>query len=166
MNKMILIMVFDKNLEYLLFCKRAKNPYKGKLNFVRGKVRYDEHSKIGAYRELEEETGIRRGDIDLHRMMELKFTAFPEHDSKLIVYAGILDKPAITTNLKEELNPLEWLPVTGVNFWDTNLFAGDGNIGYFIVEALRVIGVLDSEFILDGNIIRRPNYTKEAHDGE
>ena len=57
------IVVFDKNKEKLLFCKRAKNPYKGLLNFVGGKVEPEENSENAAYRELFEETGISRRDI-------------------------------------------------------------------------------------------------------
>ena len=52
------IVVFDKNKEKLLFCKRAKNPYKGLINFVGGKVEPEETSENAAYRELFEETGI------------------------------------------------------------------------------------------------------------
>ena len=57
------IVVFDKNKEKLLFCKRAKNPYKGLLNFVGGKVEPEETSEHAAYRELFEETGISKKDI-------------------------------------------------------------------------------------------------------
>ena len=43
------IVVFDKNKEKLLFCKRVKNPYKGLLNFVGGKVEPEETSEHAAY---------------------------------------------------------------------------------------------------------------------
>ena len=55
------IVVFDKNKEKLLFCKRSKNPYKGLLNFVGGKVEPEETSEHAAYRELFEETGVAAG---------------------------------------------------------------------------------------------------------
>ena len=38
MRKLNLIVVFDKSLNKVLFCIRAKEPYKGLYNFVGGKV--------------------------------------------------------------------------------------------------------------------------------
>ena len=38
MRKLNLIVVFNKDLSKGLFCIRAKEPYKGKYNFVGGKV--------------------------------------------------------------------------------------------------------------------------------
>lgn len=67
------IVVFDKNKEKLLFCKRAKNPYKGLLNFVGGKVEPEETNEHAAYRELFEETGIARRDIELYRLMDMTY---------------------------------------------------------------------------------------------
>ena len=42
MKKLNLIVVFNNNLEKVLFCIRAKEPYKGLYNFVGGKVEEDE----------------------------------------------------------------------------------------------------------------------------
>lgn len=50
------IVVFNKDKSKVLFCKRVKEPFKGKYNFVGGKVENGEHSLHAAYRELEEET--------------------------------------------------------------------------------------------------------------
>ena len=73
------IVVFDKNMEKLLFCKRAKDPYKGLYNFVGGKLEEGETGICAAYRELCEETGISKRDIRLHkriinRSLFLKYT--------------------------------------------------------------------------------------------
>ena len=38
MRKLNLIVVFNTNLDKVLFCIRAKEPYKGLYNFVGGKV--------------------------------------------------------------------------------------------------------------------------------
>lgn len=38
MRKLNLIVVFSKKLDRVLFCIRAKEPYKGLYNFVGGKV--------------------------------------------------------------------------------------------------------------------------------
>ena len=58
MKKCNVILVYDENKEKILMCKRKKNPYKGLLNLVGGKVEKDELSEHAAYRELYEETGI------------------------------------------------------------------------------------------------------------
>lgn len=49
------IVVFDKDKEKVLFCKRKKEPFKGLYNFVGGKVESGETSDAAAYRELQEE---------------------------------------------------------------------------------------------------------------
>lgn len=46
------IVVFDKDKTKTLFCKRMKEPFKGTLNFVGGKVEPGESSEDAAYREL------------------------------------------------------------------------------------------------------------------
>ena len=58
MRKLNLIVVFKKNLDKVLFCIRAKEPYKGMYNFVGGEVEEGEINDEAAYRELFEETGI------------------------------------------------------------------------------------------------------------
>ena len=60
MRRLNLIVVFSPNLEEILFSIRAKEPYKGMYNFVGGKVEDGETNDDGAYRELQEETGITR----------------------------------------------------------------------------------------------------------
>ena len=64
MKVMNVIAVYDRNREHVLMCIRSKNPYKGKLNFVGGKVEPGEDGVTAAYRELEEETGYKAKDID------------------------------------------------------------------------------------------------------
>ena len=63
MRKLNLIVVFNKELDKSLFCIRAKEPYKGMYNFVRGKVEEGETNDDVAYRELFEETGISKENI-------------------------------------------------------------------------------------------------------
>ena len=59
MKKMNVIVVFDKNLEKTLMCKRTKEPYIGMYNLVGGKIEKENDGLNEAYRELEEETNIR-----------------------------------------------------------------------------------------------------------
>ena len=119
------IVVFNYDKTKALFCRRIKDPFKGKLNFVGGKVEAGESEEDAAYRELMEETGITREDIRLHRLMDIRYY---HQGFDLEMYVGILreDKP-----LREELNPLLWLPLTE-NFADRERFAGEQNIAHIM----------------------------------
>ncbi|MCI8646915.1 MAG: NUDIX domain-containing protein [Firmicutes bacterium] len=126
------IMVYNASREKLLFCKRMKDPYKGKLNLVGGKIEPGEDGLAAAYRELEEETGIARHEILLKHMMN--FTYFNQN-CIVEVYVGSLrcDK-----ELREETHPLLWLDMDE-DFFDLDRFAGEGNIGH-MVEQVRIYG--------------------------
>ena len=66
-----------KSGEKLLFCKRMKDPYKGKYNLVGGKIEPSEDGFVAAYRELEEETGITKEQVtDLFRNRRRRFLFF------------------------------------------------------------------------------------------
>jgi 8-oxo-dGTP diphosphatase len=54
-------------------CRRKKNPYKDLLNFVGGKIEPGEDHMDAAYRELWEETAIRKSDIRLTHVMDLSY---------------------------------------------------------------------------------------------
>lgn len=127
MKKMNVIVVFDKNLEKTLMCKRTKEPYIGMYNLVGGKIEKENDGLNEAYRELEEETNIKKKDIDLIHFMNLSYTKW---DKELEVYYGILKKEV---ELIEEVNKLEWVNIND-NFFDMNKYAGEGNIGHIIEE--------------------------------
>lgn len=131
------VVVFDKNKENLLFCKRAKNPYKGLLNFVGGKVEPEEGSEYAAYRELLEETGISRKQIKLHRLMD--FTYY-QQQFVLEIYVGVLEQDV---TLVEEVNSLEWISIED-DFADSSRYAGDKNIAH-IVEMARKFEIKKEE---------------------
>jgi len=127
MKKMNVIVVFDKNLEKTLMCKRTKEPYIGMYNLVGGKIEKENDGLNEAYRELEEETNIKKKDIDLIHFMNLSYTKW---DKELEVYYGILKNEI---ELIEEVNKLEWVNIND-NFFDMNKYAGEGNIGHIIEE--------------------------------
>ena len=122
------IAVFSEDGKKLLMCERKKEPYKGLLNFVGGKIEDGEDGTDAAYRELFEETGIGKEKIELKRVMD--FTYFSD-GFYLEIYAGRLSSPVV---LKEEKNPLLWVGVDENReaFFDSSRFAGDGNIGHII----------------------------------
>ncbi len=121
MKKYNVIAVFSENKQQILFCKRMKNPYKGLYNFVGGRVEKYENSYDAAYRELYEETGITREDIELSKLIDFTF-----YHSNFIVesFAGRLKK---NVNLVEELHPLEWHSRND-DFTNLDKYAGQGSI--------------------------------------
>ena len=123
--------VFDQHKDKVLFCKRAKEPYKGRYNFVGGKVEPGELSYDAAYRELQEETGIGRNDICLFKMMD--FVYYGTENFVLEIYVGQLQEDV---QLVEEVNPLLWLSLSE-DFADPDRFAGDQNIAHIINVALK-----------------------------
>ena len=84
MKKTNLILVYNKENDKVLMCKRAKEPFKGKFNLVGGKVENGENELFAAYRELQEETGITEKDIDLTHLMNFEYKI---SDMELEVFA-------------------------------------------------------------------------------
>lgn len=125
MRKLNLIAVFNKNLDKILFCIRAKEPYKGLYNFVGGKVEKGETNDEAAYRELFEETGISSKDIELEHFMDLNYF---KYENNLQVYYGILKHKV---NLIEEKNKLEWVDINE-ELLNNEKFAGNYNIPHII----------------------------------
>ena len=124
------IIVFNPTKDAVLFCKRQKDPYKGRLNFVGGKVDPGEKSDQAAYRELQEETGITRKQIRLYRLMDIRYY---DQDFDLELYVGKLEKDI---PLKEETNPLLWLSLDE-DFTDKERFAGEQNIAHIMNVAMQ-----------------------------
>ena len=127
MRKFNLIVVFNKKLDKVLFCIRAKEPYKGKYNFVGEKVEEGESNDFAAYRELFEETGIAKEDIELEHFMDLNYF---KYKNNLQVYYGILKHDV---SLIEEKNKLEWVTIDK-ELLDNEKFAGNYNIPHIITQ--------------------------------
>ena len=126
-----LIMVYNKDRTKLLFCKRKKDPYQGLYNFVGGKIDEGEDGFQAAYRELFEETGLGRDDIELYHMMNF---LYHNQQCYVEVYAGVLREDGI--RLVEEKNPLIWFN-EDQDFFDCKRFAGEGNIGHMVEQVRR-----------------------------
>lgn len=65
MKKLNVILVFNKDENKILMCKREKEPYKGKFNLVGGKVEKNEDELHAAYRELEVYAGRLNKEVKL-----------------------------------------------------------------------------------------------------
>jgi len=127
MRKLNLIVIFNESLDEVLFCIRAKEPYKGLYNFVGGQVEEGETDNEAAYRELFEETGISSMDIELEHFMDLNYY---KYENNIQVYYGILKHKV---NLIEEKNKLEWV-VINEELLNNSKFAGNYNIAHIITQ--------------------------------
>ena len=127
MKKLNVIIVYNKEENKILMCKREKEPYKGKYNLVGGKLEENEDNLEGAYRELEEETGITKDDTILTYLMNFEYKLL---DMQLQVFVGKLNKEK---TLVEEVNKLYWMDLNE-NFFDEEKFAGEGNIGHMLCQ--------------------------------
>ncbi len=119
------IAVYNKACDRLLMCRRRKDPYKGLLNLVGGKIDPNEDGYCAAYRELCEETGITENDIILTRLMSFHYHM---DDSFVEVYAGRLNK---NLEVRGDENELLWVTLDK-DFFDMKEFAGEGNIGHML----------------------------------
>ena len=119
------IVVFNKELDRMLMCRRKKDPYKGLSNFVGGKIEKGEDGYAAAYREMFEESGITSDDIGLTHLVD--FT-YPLDSCYVEVYVGRLNK---SVDVKGDENELYWSELDK-NFFDSSLYAGYGNIGHIM----------------------------------
>ena len=127
MKKLNVILVYNKEEEKILMCKREKEPYKGKFNLVGGKVEQGEKELDAAYRELQEETGITKQDINLKHLMNFQYEML---DMELELYVGKLNKEK---EVIEEINKLYWFD-KNEDFFNVEKFAGEGNIGHMVKQ--------------------------------
>ena len=119
------VVVFNKDMDRMLMCRRKKEPYKGLSNFVGGKIEKDEDGYAAAYREMQEESGISSDDISLTHLVD--FT-YPLDECYVEVYVGRLNK---SVEVKGDENELYWSELDK-NFFDSSLYAGYGNIGHIM----------------------------------
>ena len=121
------IVVFNKETDKMLMCKRRHNPYKGLSNFVGGKIEENESGLDAAYRELEEETAITKNDITLSHLMDFTYHL---GNCYLEVYVGKLNK---SIDVSGDKNDLYWSTLDH-NFFDATQYAGEGNIGHIMMH--------------------------------
>lgn len=135
------LMIYSKNIDQLLMCKRLNNPYKGLSNLVGGKIEAGETGIEAAYRELIEETGISKEDVILHHLMDFKYYL---HQCYVEVYVGRLKRDVIVSG---DENDLYWSDLNQ-NFFDMSLYAGEGNIGHMIEQVNMCKDKIFSEVLL------------------
>jgi len=109
----------------LLLIQRRDHPSIHKWALPGGFLNMDEDLIQGAYRELEEETGISSKDINLTHLMDFTYYI---HDCYLEVYVGKLNKEF---RVFGDENELIWADLKE-DFFHINKYAGEGNIGHII----------------------------------
>ena len=134
------LMIYNKDMDRLLMCKRLKNPYKGLSNLVGGKIDIGEIGIEAAYRELFEETTISKEDITLHHLMDFKYYL---HRCYVEVYVGKLKCDLVVSG---DENELYWSDLNQ-DFFDMTLFAGEGNIGHMIEQVKMSKSILADELL-------------------
>lgn len=122
-----LIVVFNKEEDRMLMCKRLKEPYLGLSNFVGGKIETNENGLDAAYRELFEESAIGREDIILTHLMDFTYHL---DNCYVEVYVGKLNRDV---DIYGTENTLYWSDFNH-NFFDPSLYAGEGNIGHIMMH--------------------------------
>lgn len=125
-----LVAVFSEDCTKMLMCKRLKDPYKGLINMVGGKIEENEEHESAAYRELFEETGITREQIRLTHLMDFTYHL---DNCYVEVYVGKLN---CDVTVKGDENTLFWSGFDH-DFFDMKEYAGEGNIGH-IMEHIRL----------------------------
>ena len=130
MKQYNVVVIFNKEMNKTLMCKRTKEPYIWMYNLVGGKIEKGNEGLNEAYRELVEETNISKNDVELKYFMNIEYVSF---NKSLEVYYGTLNKEV---ELVEEVNKLEWVDIND-NFFDMTKYAGEGNIGH-IIEEIKV----------------------------
>ncbi|MCL2045642.1 MAG: NUDIX domain-containing protein [Oscillospiraceae bacterium] len=121
------ILLYDVNIEHLLLCKRKKEPYRGRMNLIGGKIEYGENGIDSAYREMLEEANVEKEAVDLFHVMDFKYYM---SDCYVEVYAG---KLKYDVEVSGDENELIWSDLD-CDFFDMEAYAGEGNIGHMIEQ--------------------------------
>nr|WP_249312981.1 NUDIX hydrolase [Lederbergia citrea] len=135
-------MIYNKDMNQLLMCKRLRDPYKGLSNLVGGKIEVGESGIESAYRELFEETSISKEDVNLHHLMDFKYYL---QNCYVEVYVGRL-KREVRVSVDE--NVLYWSNLNK-DFFDMSLYAGEGNIGHMVEQ----VNMVKDSLLSDKNIL-------------
>ncbi|GAB6989877.1 NUDIX hydrolase [Paenibacillus pini] len=134
------LMIYNKDMDRLLMCRRLRNPYKGLSNLVGGKIENGELGIDAAYRELFEETNITHEDIVLNHLMDFKYYL---QNCYVEVYVGRLKREV---HISGDENELYWSDLDK-DFFDMSVYAGEGNIGHMI-EQVKMSRVLENDNII------------------
>ena len=120
MKKLNVIIVYNKEENKILMCKREKEPYKGKYNLVGGKLEENEDSFNAAYRELKEETGLTLTSYRFRGIVTFITDGLEEAEYMHLYTADGFEGEIIDC----DEGTLEWVPknkIPELNLWEGDL---------------------------------------------
>lgn len=132
MKKYVLIICIDNTYESTLLLLRNKDPYKDLFNAVGGKIEVNESYIAAAYREFEEETGVKT-----ENMKWLVTCNFPS-EIELNVYYTMIPRDIVQDYTVMEEGTLCWFRLKLVESNSISM-AGEGNLPYFVKAAMADI---------------------------
>lgn len=132
-----LSILFSHDKKRVLMCWHRKQEA---YNFIGGKVRDMEPELDASYREVEEETGITKDDVELYFVRRESVTSMAYnkdygHTWSMYVTTGVLNK---TVELRDGENQLRWIHIVQFRTIIDNTF-GFGNCYNFLLEAIEVL---------------------------
>jgi len=140
------VYLFNPDLSEVLFVRKNRGPFPGKLNGVGGKLDLTKDGYAGgiahdftfmnacARREIMEETGVIIDSSELNLLVKETFYDEHQYGAELWVYCGIVKKDSV---LQLEDEKQIWYRVISVfNPQNHKDLAGNGNIPYHIKLAL------------------------------
>ena len=98
MKKYNVIVVFDKDLNKTLMCKRTKEPYKGMFNLVGGKIERENDGLNEAYRELNKAVNL------IEEVNKLEWVSINDNFFDMNKYAGEGNIGHIIEEIKISMN--------------------------------------------------------------
>jgi len=128
--------LFTADLQEVLMLHRAKEPYAGKYNGVGGHVEEGEDPMSAAVREIREETGI----TAVHDFRQSMTVSYPSGWTLHVFHGWIAEKPFFSFYTPD--GDFVWRSTKDMLDMHDPDIAGDGNVAYFIYDALRYWGCL------------------------
>lgn len=125
-----LSIIFNKSMDAVLVSMNKDKKYM--MSFISGKVRTMEDNLEASYRELEENTGITKDDVEL-KFLQTETSVMADNSNwSLYITYGVLNKDVI---LRVENNPLTWVH----DFELMKMCGCDGDCAVYLNRALRLI---------------------------
>ncbi len=132
MKRYTVTFIISRDLKEVLLLYKFWGPFPNKYNGVGGKIEENENLLDSAIRECWEETGLLLQAEEIEFLMQIVFP----YGVELNVFYVVVDKFE-PTNSEEGI--LKWLPVEFALDFNNPHVAGDGNVAYFLREALSII---------------------------
>ena len=132
MKRYTVTFIIKKELDKVLMIYKYWGPYPNKYNGVGGHIEENEDVVTSAIREAKEETAK---ELTIDEIKYLMTITFP-YEVELNVFYAVCEQFEVNDSNE---GILRWLPIEFALDFNNQYMAGDGNVAYFIREALRII---------------------------